>query len=261
MLFTESPRVLYNKNPLIEVVCELRFPTILKISADAPVDFQERMRGKYPIYEGPGVSNYPGDPENMAPGIEGVSFNVRIGQTGHKFIDPNTESNVSLNHGALSYSCPKYTRWETFSEELFEAEKFLREIYSPAYYTRVGLRYKDLILRSEIGLEKAEWKDLFRPELLGLVATDEFSGHVSSFNSTVRVEMSEGAVLVLKHGVAKIRDTSEIGYLIDSDFFKEGRVEADELASILSGFNRASGEFFRWAIGRELHSALDPEPI
>lgn len=44
MLFPPTQRVIYHKNPLVEVVCQLRFPTILKIDAEIPVAFQEAVR-------------------------------------------------------------------------------------------------------------------------------------------------------------------------------------------------------------------------
>jgi len=33
------------------VVCQLRFPRILKINEKQPADFQERIRDKYPLYQ------------------------------------------------------------------------------------------------------------------------------------------------------------------------------------------------------------------
>lgn len=49
MLFPESERVIYDQNPLEEVICELRFPQILRIESEAPAAFQDRVRGEYPL--------------------------------------------------------------------------------------------------------------------------------------------------------------------------------------------------------------------
>ena len=43
-MFSNEPRCIYRKNQLAEVICQLRFPEILKISAEAPVAFQEAIR-------------------------------------------------------------------------------------------------------------------------------------------------------------------------------------------------------------------------
>jgi hypothetical protein len=42
--FPESERIIYAKNPLESVICQLRFPAILKISSEPPVEFQETLR-------------------------------------------------------------------------------------------------------------------------------------------------------------------------------------------------------------------------
>ena len=50
MSFPDTPRVIYNKNPLAEVICQLRFPSILLIDAGLPAGFQERIRAMYPLF-------------------------------------------------------------------------------------------------------------------------------------------------------------------------------------------------------------------
>ena len=48
--FSESERVIYTKNPLESVICQLRFPVILRIGAKPPVEFQEALRKDYPLF-------------------------------------------------------------------------------------------------------------------------------------------------------------------------------------------------------------------
>ena len=51
MPFPDSERVIYQRNPLLEVICQLRFPSILRIDSEAPAVFQERVRKEYPMYQ------------------------------------------------------------------------------------------------------------------------------------------------------------------------------------------------------------------
>ena len=44
-------RVIYKKNPLIEVILQIKFPTILSINSKEPAEFQEAIRQMYPIYQ------------------------------------------------------------------------------------------------------------------------------------------------------------------------------------------------------------------
>ena len=50
-LFPSSPREIYEKAPLIQVVCQLRFPPVLRIESQIPADFQERIRARFPLFE------------------------------------------------------------------------------------------------------------------------------------------------------------------------------------------------------------------
>ena len=49
-MFSNQPRKFYRRSPLIEVICQLRFPDILKIEAHEPADFQDAIRSIYPQY-------------------------------------------------------------------------------------------------------------------------------------------------------------------------------------------------------------------
>src|SRR5256885_3722562 len=52
-LFPDSPRVIYGKAPLTAVICQLRFPPILRIESTVPADFQERVRTQFPLLDRP----------------------------------------------------------------------------------------------------------------------------------------------------------------------------------------------------------------
>ncbi|HWS42079.1 MAG TPA: TIGR04255 family protein, partial [Pseudoflavonifractor sp.] len=50
MLFSHYDRYQYAVNPLVEVICQLRFPAILSIGAKEPAEFQEAVRREFPRY-------------------------------------------------------------------------------------------------------------------------------------------------------------------------------------------------------------------
>ncbi|MCH7755956.1 TIGR04255 family protein, partial [candidate division KSB1 bacterium] len=50
MPFPEVKRVIYKKNPLDRVICQLRFSPILKIDAEIPAEFQDMIRADFPNY-------------------------------------------------------------------------------------------------------------------------------------------------------------------------------------------------------------------
>ena len=50
-MFSSENRCIYRFNQLGEVICQLRFPEILTISANLPVQFQEAIRQEFPRYQ------------------------------------------------------------------------------------------------------------------------------------------------------------------------------------------------------------------
>ena len=44
MLLSQHPRTHYAKAPVHEVICQLRFPTILSLNQADPAEFQDRIR-------------------------------------------------------------------------------------------------------------------------------------------------------------------------------------------------------------------------
>ena len=64
MISSDNRRYAYGKSQLIEVICQLRFPTILSIDTREPADFQETVRAAFPRYQCqveklPGVNGAP----------------------------------------------------------------------------------------------------------------------------------------------------------------------------------------------------------
>ena len=48
-MFSTENHCHYRSNQIAEVICQLRFPEILSIGANVPVDFQEKIRQDFPI--------------------------------------------------------------------------------------------------------------------------------------------------------------------------------------------------------------------
>ncbi len=51
MPFPSANRVIFKRNPLKEVICQLRFPPILKIDSEIPANFQDLIRNEFPKYK------------------------------------------------------------------------------------------------------------------------------------------------------------------------------------------------------------------
>ena len=188
-MFSASERVLYGKRQLIEVICQLRFPTILSISAKEPAEFQEAIRAEFPRY----ARNL----EKLPPKVIGQPGAMKLEEqptvVNYQFLTAAGDWKVNLTNTFLALATPVYTTWEDFARKLDEVLAQFVAIYHPAYFERIGLRYINGFSRRALGLEGVPFRDLIQPAYLGLMAEDdvqEQSGH------GVRAKIDEHVVLV-----------------------------------------------------------------
>ena len=181
----------------------------------------------------------------------------------YKFISANGHKFISLNSEFIAYSDTKYVRWERFIEEFQLAQIALEETYKPAFYTRIGLRYKDIIDRKKLGIKIEPWDALLKPSLLGLLgAQDGVGQHVKVIKTEATINLDEvpGASCIVRHGIGQTADKREV-YIIDMDFFTSERSNSKNVPEILRKFNLLSGNFFRWAISERLSNLLEPREL
>lgn len=261
MPFPESPRVVYQNNPLVEVICQIKFPAILRIGSGDVADFQDRIREGYPLYqlqESP--FDLPSVPKELAAFVEQMM--PKPPRT-HKFLTKDSGRFISLSQDFLAVSEANYTKWDLFRQEVSNAEKALREVYKPAFYSRLGLRYRDLISPESLGLSNVKWSDLLTQYIVAELGDPKVADAISQIRTRCVIELSEipGGRVILTHGLFKQTETAPQCYLIDADFAIENVEVLDETFNILDKFNRLAGRLFRWAISEKLHNAMGPKPV
>jgi uncharacterized protein (TIGR04255 family) len=142
----------------------------------------------------------------------------------------------------------------------------LDDLYKPGFFTRIGLRYTNVIRRDAIGLQGVPWSRLLRREVLGELALPQFEkalDRVVNRAVVLKLPADEGKV-VFRHGLANVAGTppSENAYMIDFDFFKDARMETLDAKPTLDKFHEYAGHAFRWAITPELYNTLGPvDPV
>lgn len=259
MTFPESDRVIFDKNPLEQVICQLRFPTILEITTEQPARFQNAIRGDYPLYEiDQAVGNLP---KEFAELMAQLPISQPVASPTHKFTSADGDRVVSLSGNSVAFADKRYERWETFSAEVFRAQRALEDIYQPAFYARIGLRYTNVVDRARIGIGDEPWDSLLGPSLLGLLGAPDVAGkdiEAIKSEATVLIDEVPGAKATIRHGTAERTPDKAKVYVIDVDFYTVERSTNEHVAQILAEFNRHNGNFFRWAITDKLHAALEP---
>jgi uncharacterized protein (TIGR04255 family) len=261
MPFPDAERVLYEINPLDEVICQLRFPPILLIDTELPSAFQEQIRGSYPYYEQkPPLQMPAGLPAHL---VQMIVADLPLGgQKSHDFYSKDRLWSVNLTRGFLALSCRAYQRWENFRERLTAVCEALTKHYNPTLFTRIGLRYRDVIRRSRLQLAEIPWSELLQPWVSGVLGDPKTAGHVKNAASGFFLDLPEEAGHVqVSSGLAVDEQNNESVFIIDADFFIQQETELSHVFHRLNFLNRYAGRFFRWCITERLHDAMRPRPV
>lgn len=252
-----SKRIVYGKNPLVEVILQIKFPTILAINAKEPVEFQEAIRQEYPIYQLT-VENE----QEINLSVNGDGFLPSIIQKqqhkNHNFISADGMYKINLTSGFISIATLNYTRWEDMVAHFETPFKRFLEIYAPPFFERIGLRYIDAFSRNKLDLQEKSWCDLIQPTWLGgLSSVDEKKVVTSGLD--IEYMLDDGVSRAKVHtGLGNVNNDPEQVFIIDSDFIHIGTVKLDAFDHIVNYLHEHSGKFIRTAITDTLHEAMLP---
>ena len=250
-LYTSYERLIYDKNPLIEVVLQIQFPTLLRLQTELPSDFQGRILADYPHYEAQQAI----DVKMQAPNVPPLLLESKV----HMFLSADKIWRISLSSNSLSLSTKEYEDWDDFKGRAEGCLKKFFEIYPIKVVTRMGLRYRDLIKRSEIGKKEATWSELLNPLVLGPMGAVEFQT-ISAEGARWTQRFAFGDIKINFQGGTAMHDVEQC-YMLELDVSIPKQVIGDlqTLSSELERLHEPVGPLFRWAIKNELHAALGPK--
>jgi len=269
MKIAASERVVYQNNPLAEVICQLRFGR-MGIFSDAKRDL---LRNRY-------VSlGYTNCGEELSFG-----FQQQFAPDGHSLQAPVAMPSVRIHHCTttdgswrvsfcpefVALTCLKYSGWNEFLPRVLAMAREFVADGTDVSATRLGLRYRDVVEREAIGLEGVPWHELIQPFLLGPIAPNALCDDQSpqetdvvSFMSQTQLRIDD-SLLLLQSSIMTSIDGQRQAFLIDADFFHEDALESDlisnsaVLSSRLEKLHTNAGVLFRRGITERLHHALRP---
>ena len=262
MPFPEVRRVIFRKNPLDKVICQLRFPPILRIDSEIPSDFQDKVRKDFPNYSEV-LEEVMVEIQSGKGSVPPDSLKQLIQSSQNKNYEFSSEDGfwkINLTRTFLALTSSKYERWEQFKERLQLPLQTLIDTYAPAYFSRVGLRYIDVIKRSNLGLEATDWNELLKPPILGVLASPDIGKQVRAFENKHDVGLSdqESAVRIITRFVESA-NTGELCYMIDNDFSNSNKTPIDAVLEKLDFLNSRGSRLFQWCITEKLHNAMEPQ--
>lgn len=262
MQFPETSRVIYHKSPLVEVICQFRFPSILSIETELPTKFQESIKDNYPFFNEKVEVQVKifDDLVNKLPEIVNISP-ATIKNKNYEFISGDDKWKINLTSNFLSLSTINYSRWEEFYKHLDIAYSAFLVIYKPPFFTRIGLRYRDIIRRSHLGLEASSWDELLEPYMLGLLTAPLIKDATLNINHISEISLENECIVRIASGIIHDLGTREDNFIVDSDFFTTKKIDIGNSIDILNFFNTQGSRLIQWSITQKLHDAMEPELI
>ena len=238
--FPDTPDLQLENSPLIEVVCQVRFPPILRIAAENPTEFQDRIRDKFPNFEQEvGVLfRILGPTKKEEPTSE-------VPTKTYRFSTSDQQTTISLAADFYALSTNRYANWDGFANHLKNAHAAVQQTYKPAYATRIGLRYINKLTVANTGCRTLEEMfALLRPELTAHARSDVWGN---------AIEMRSR--LVLADGSAKLTLNTGFGeengmpvFVLDLDYFEEGSLPLDDVIERCTRYNEVIYRAFRWCV-------------
>lgn len=230
------PSVTYQRSPLLDVTFQVTFPVNLQISSAPPVTFQAKVKSFFP------------------------NFSLTQDKTSYNFLTADQRGQLLLGQESLAVVARQYEGWSPLHQRITLAMEALQTEYPPPYFSRVGLRFRNIIRRSVLGLTDKEWNHLLQRKWTGDLAWSEVAGEMKATHSQILMSLNGAEDLVcIRHGLTPIgQPAQEMGYLIDHDFFVNGQLPLDTLAPKLTMYHQAAQRFFKLWVTDTLHQAMQP---
>lgn len=256
MHFEQKDRVEYEKNILFEVVFQARFPEIMKISREEPADFQDIIRKEGFPETGSNFQNLPqGIPEELKKmlSIEKEFY----------FLSEEGDWQVSLTRNFIALSCKgNYLNYQDFRSRLKKFLEIFNKVYEPSYFSRIGLRYRNIVNEDILPLNGKSVKECVPeyifPELNLPIAENAITLEkiTQLDDGNIKANVTHTLAQVTgKFGQEQISNTKS--YIIDIDCFSENKIKGiDNALSKCDEFKNNEWNIFQWSITDTLREAM-----
>jgi uncharacterized protein (TIGR04255 family) len=238
--FPVKQEIQLKKPPLNEVICQVKFPPILRISKETPVNFQESIRSRFPELEiEQGVL--------LQLGISPASENP-VMETAPKlfrFKSQDSQSSVALALDFFALSTNGYIHWSSFQNEFAFVEQAAWKEFSFPYINRIGLRFINRFTQKNTGCKTFdEMLDLFRDDMTCFIRSDAWTEPNEMISQIVLPD--DKAKLNLRFGFGN--EQKEQFILLDFDYFEDNQLECKNLSGRIESYHTKIYQAFRWCL-------------
>ena len=185
--------------------------------------------------------------------------------TNYNFVSQDGRWKLNLTQNFIALSTVGYQRWEDFATRLDQPLAQFIQIYQPAYFERIGLRYVNAVSRQRLGLEGQLWDDLIQSQYIGILGEpDVEESEIAKCSLEVDTPLVGGYRMKLRTGPGLVgggKTDKEVKFVLDADFSTAGKMTAEAVPEKLERMHRFAVCFFQGAITKELHEAMGPTPM
>jgi len=240
----------YGSNDLRLVLCQVRFPILLRFDEPAfQAKVQDALRADYPrMHQEQQVAVTVG-PGGLVSTPAGVQW---------RYEDLQAEWSVVLQGNSAGLETKKYRVFEDFAARLAPLLRVLTEL-GVTVCERLGLRYINEF-RHEAAQLPQDWKSLLHEDLLGIAGGDLWSGQIVHAIQEIRTKRSDGS-FVVRHGYVNPDDGRGSYYLLDLDYFDEEPRSFDEggILSRLDDYHEEISKAFEMSLKPAMREHLGEE--
>lgn len=237
-----QPHKVFERNPLVAVVVELRFFPILKL-ADKIADFQDQVRSTFPAFQ-----DVTRQLVNLQPAGPIEVRNERL----FNFVKADESSTLSLSTSTLVLESRRHERREHFMNDVRVGIDALSKLCGPVVPTRLGLRYVDVIDKERIERDlgrSTSWPKLISDPFLA-VPTDLADLDGTLFACEVSSSMPNGGQTV-RYGLVQEGD-KRTKFRLDVDRYLDQPGDPSKLVELLGTFADDVFAVFVAAMGSDL---------
>ncbi len=238
-------RVELQSPPLQLVVCQVRFPPILKLAAGQPPDeFQAGLKELYPVSsrdETIEITGGPGQPPRLF--------------RHWKFEDKDSNWTVTLGDTFVSLETARYSRFRDFLDRFEQMLDLARRLYPIELRERLGLRYIDRISKEVNPALPDDWLQKVQSDLLPLRA---LKGDGQAQKGQFESRFADGSCIVTIRSSfveAGFAGADCDAFVLDTDCYSPQRADVSGIRECLERFKVTAYNIFRWAIG-DLHDCF-----
>jgi uncharacterized protein (TIGR04255 family) len=243
LTFPDAPHVQFPNAPLKLMLGQVRFPAVLKAATPGGLaGLQEELGDEYSDFAEEQQFGLIVGPGGMQPTNEARNYRFRT-KDGAWSVLVNPTS-VTLEASIAT----KYSTYEEFNARYSHIWDVVIRQLKPARLEQQGLRYVDFFDWPDV--KPADWRRYLAPALLGALGVDELVDHLEHTITDARLQLGDLGVMSLKYGLARGGPEQVVGFLIDTDVFRqasEDDVSVETVMTRFTSFHEEIHAFFNWA--------------